>query len=293
MNVTVPVNLPAIHWVPGYSLGEPTADPANLTLATTATPSTPIPFTATAQPDGSYLLVPNQALVMGTTYTITDASSCGISPGPTVLSQFTTAASAPLPTVLGVVTPYPMDVSTLSVPTSSGSCTSTVWADQATFDLALSADAIPWTHALLYTTVVDGNVLHGAHGAGIPTFNGDDIDRIYHVCASDDPGASTGLTAGVHEFLVRVSLPGVATTLESTPVSTTLQCDADPPPSVCTEYPALCEDDSIIDPGTGGDEEETGCCSSTAPAPSSLLIALCVALLLVRSRSSRRRPSAP
>lgn len=285
--VTVPANLPAIHWVPGRSFGSSVGDAQSLELTTTGDPTTPLAFTATAQPDGSYLVVPTQALVAGTSYTITDSSECGGTTTPTAVT-FTAGPAVPLPTQLGALTAQSFDVSTLSALTVSGSCTSTVWADQATFDFAVATDAQPWIHALLIETVADGVVWSGKRGIYNASYTGVNHDRIYHVCATDDPGGvARGLASGAHAVVLRATLPGTATTLESTEATTTLECDTAPPPAVCTDYPGLCEDDAVVDPDLP-DDKGAGCCSSSKHSPDAAWLLVALAALANRLRGTRR-----
>ena len=258
---TVPANLPAIHWRPGTSFGTAAADVSMVTLATTADPTTPLAVTATALPAGDYLLVPNQALVAGTSYVITDGNDCGNDAGPT--ATFTAGPAAALPTQLGTLTTVNGAVAPLTVPTSSGSCTSEVSADQATFDLVLAADATPWLHALLFETLVDDVVWRYKAGVHVASWTGSNVDRIYHVCQTEDDGVSLGLDAGPHAVTMRASLPGSTTILTSTVAPATLQCGSVPP--------ATCE----ADPSTCDEDEAAGCCSATnAPDGSWLLLAL-------------------
>ena len=75
---TVPANVPGIVWRPIWSTAdEDAADPTKVVLATTAAPSTPLAMTVTQLDYRDYLLVPQQPLTPGTTYTLTDGNTCG------------------------------------------------------------------------------------------------------------------------------------------------------------------------------------------------------------------------
>lgn len=261
---TVPANLPAIHWNPATSFGMPAADATLVTLATTAAPTTPLAVTRTALPRGDYLIVPDQPLVAGTSYIVSDGNECGNGAGLSV--TFTAGPAAALPSQLGTLTTVDGPVAPLTVPTSSGSCTSEVSADRATFDLAPASDVTPWLHALLFETIVDGTVWSYQDGG----WNGTSVDSIYHVCETEDDGVSLGLDAGPHDVTLRASLPGTTAVLTSTVAAATLQC-GNVSPETCAADPSTCDED-----------EAGGCCSATsAPDASWLLLAL---LAFVRRR---------
>lgn len=274
--VTVPANLPAIHWRPTISFGTAMPDPSLVTLATTTDPTTPLAFTATALPGGDYLLVPDQSLVAGTSYIVKDGKTCGQTPGPSV--TFTAGPTAPRLTQLGTLTAVAANVSPLTVPTGSGSCTTNVSADQATVDLALAPEAMPWLHAMLFETVVDGTVWRSQASVDVSPWTGIGVDRIYHVCATSDPGASLGLDAGSHDVTLRASLPGSTTVVTSTVAAAVLQCD-EVPPATCQTDPSMCEE-----PG--------GCCSTSNRAPDASWLLVALGALVRRRRALRIAKSA-
>jgi len=278
-DATVPANLPALRWRP-MSGAVTASDPAKVILARAAAPSTPLPFTATQLQDGTYHLVPSQPLTPGTAYVLTDQSMCGGgsgTAGPSVMFQ--TAATAPLPTSLGTLAQVSTRVGPLQVSTAGGSCSSEVEARQVGIELQLASDASPWRDALHFETLVDGQPWRASQSItdAIPpgaSWRGRGVDLLYLVCKSDDPAASQGLAAGPHEVVMRATLPGSTTVVQSNPLSVTLDCASDGKPG---------------DDGSGGGGG--GGCDAGRPGSGSsswLLLGSLAAALGLRRRSSAR-----
>jgi hypothetical protein len=230
---SVPASLPAIRWHPMLDVsGTTTFAPTSVVLATQAAPQAPIALTATALPDGDYLLVPTAPLSPGEVYTLTDHSVC---PGGGVdapHATFRTGAAVPLPTQLGTLTATPM-LGPLAVATPSGSCTTDITAASAQIALAPAIDAQPWSDALFYRTLVDGQPWSGAHSIrdAVPpgaSWDGRGVDLVYHLCETSDAEASAGIAAGPHVIAMDATLPGANVTLSTAPVMIDLECQ---PPS--------------------------------------------------------------
>ena len=227
---TVPANLPAIYWRPVSSGVQDTPpDPSMVVLTTTADPQAALPFTATALSNGDYLLVPDAPLVAGTDYTIVDHTPCGATPdaGPRV--TFHAVATAPLPTSLGTLAIVEHQEETFSVGTARGSCTSEVLADQARIELTPTDDALAWKDALHYQTLVDGQPwgaaasLDATYAPG-SSWAGVGIDRLYHVCSTDDDTIGSGLDAGTHQVSMTATLPGSTVAVDAAAVALDLEC---------------------------------------------------------------------
>jgi hypothetical protein len=225
---TVPANLPAIHWLPVAGYDTPPADPSKVVLARAAAPSTPLPFTATKLPDGAYVLVPDQPLMPGTTYVLTDQNACGgIVLGPRVTFQATDAA--PLPTSLGALAEAENLVGSLDLATGSGSCSSKVDAHQIGIELQLISAASAWRDALHFETLVDGQVWKASSSAPSvappgSSWRGRGVDLLYRVCKTDDDAISEGLAAGPHEVVMRATLPGSGTVVQSSSLTVDIDC---------------------------------------------------------------------
>lgn len=224
---TVPANLPAIYWQPVSTGSAP--DPTMVVLTAASDPETPLPFTATVQPNGDYLIVPDAPLVAGTDYTIVDQTPCATTPnfGPHV--TFHAVAEAPLPASLGTLAIVDHQQEMFAVATARGSCTSDVLADQARLELTPSDDALPWKDALHYQTMVDGHPwgASGSLNASYPpgsSWAGVGVDRLYHVCSTDDDTIGDGLAAGAHQAEMTATLPGSSVTLDAAAVPVDLEC---------------------------------------------------------------------
>lgn len=257
----VPANVPGIYWKPmsGDAAGN---DPANVLLATAADPNTPLAFTAIANADGSYLLVPTAPLTPDVTYVVTDRNTCegfaGIT-GPTASFQVT--ESAPMPTALGTIAEVTNEMGPLNVATSSGSCTAEVTAHQITITPQLIFEALPWNDVFHFDVLVDGRVWERTSSINTtPSVRG--TWTLYHTCESTDPGAADGLSEGPHVVEVRATLPGTQTVLAANQLTVELACSGDT--------------------GDGDGDRHGGCNAGGATASASLLLA--IAPLLRRRR---------
>lgn len=225
---TVPANLPAIYWRPVSSYDAP-PDPEMVVLSAASNPQTALPFTATQMPNGDYLIVPDAPLVAGTDYTIVDQTACGMTPnfGPHV--TFHVVAEAPLPASLGTLAIVDHQEEMFSVGTARGSCSSEVLADQARLELTPSDDALPWKDALHYQTMVDGlawgssTSINASYAPG-SSWVGIGVDRLYHVCSTDDDTIGSGLALGTHQAAMTATLPGASFTIDAAAVPVDLEC---------------------------------------------------------------------
>lgn len=224
-DATVPANLPAIFWRPISSYAPSATDPSQVVLATAAAPSTPLPFTATQLPGGGYTIVPDQPLTPGTAYVLADRNRCGDTTitGPTVMFQVSDAA--PLPASLGAPVETGNFVGPLVVPSSGGACSAEVEAHQIEIAMQLGPEAMAWRDALHFETLVDGALWRAAADRGRG------VDRLYRVCKTEDPEASEGLAAGPHEVVMRATLPGSGTVVQSSSLTVVLECADDGGPA--------------------------------------------------------------
>jgi MYXO-CTERM domain-containing protein len=283
-DATVPANLPGIYWQASPN-ASPAATPANVTLATTADPSTPLSFTATQQGGGYvYLLVPDAPLLAGTTYVLTDSTPCQFGGTTDTMVTFTVAPSAPLPTTIGAlaVTDLPPRRDTFA--SSGGSCAVETLAASAAVSVDRDAPELaPWIDVMHFETRVDGNPWYGRSSIlqVVPpgaSWVGRGFDRIYTGCSDAvDEALAFDLSEGPHRVEMRATLPGTTLALATDTRNVTLTCP--PPPDG--------------DAGTGGDggngaigEADGGCCSSSSPR-SSAWLALGVIALLARRRRDR------
>ena len=226
---TVPSNLPGIFWRPQNATGGDASDPSMVVLATAADPGTPLPFTATAVGDGSFVLVPTQPLTENTTYVVTDNNTCTDSVGtmgPT--TSFQVGPPAPLPTVLGTLDITSDAVEMIDVATISGSCSASILAHRVAITPNLIFEATPWTDVFHFETYVDGELWQRTESLPTPiSVHG--TWQLYRTCQSDDDLASQGLAAGPHTVTVKATIPGTSTVLWSEPLTIALYCPGEDP----------------------------------------------------------------
>lgn len=273
----VPANLAAVYWRPMSSAAGPiAADPSRVVLTSTADPGKPLPFTATALANGDFLLVLDAPLTAGTSYTITDGSTCTFTGEHGPHAMFTAGPAAPLPTRLGTLVVTDGEVGALEVATASGSCSNEVSADRSTFVLAPATDAQPWLDVLQFETIVDGTQWRVASSINQTlspgaSWHGRGSDLLYRVCKTTDTTVDQGLAAGTHDVELRATLPGTPVMLTSDSATVALACTADPE-AECTGG-ATCKPD------------QAGCSASGASGAPWLVVAL--GLLLCRRRRGR------
>jgi hypothetical protein len=225
---TVPASLPAIHWRPTLGFDNTNIDPSKVVLARASAPSVALPFTATRLADGSYALVPQQTLVAGTTYVLTDQTTCaGTAIGPT--ATFQVVAAAPLPAELGALAETSSTAGRLQVASAGGACSAEVDAHQVGIEVQLGVGTTPWRDALHFETLVDGAVWRASRSAPeeVPpgaSWRGRGTDLLYRVCKTEDDAVSEGLAAGSHEVVMRATLPGTTMVVQSSPLTVEIEC---------------------------------------------------------------------
>jgi MYXO-CTERM domain-containing protein len=277
-STAVPANLPAFVWQPS---GEATAtDPDQVALTGNGN-GTPLPFTATPRGDGTYLIVPSPALDEGS-YVLSDNNQCLGSAGPR--SSFTLGPAAPLPAQLGMLVAAPPQHGNLGVATAKGSCNELVYAAYVDLQLVLAPDAEPWANALHYETLVDGKRYRAAADINqiIPlgsSWVGRGRDRVIARCDSATPdGTFSGVEPGMHEIVLRATIPGTQIVLASSSVLVDLSCAHN------------CDGVHGGDAGFGGHGHHDGHdgCSTAGGTPGVLGLAL-IALIGARRRRLCRR----
>jgi hypothetical protein len=273
---TVPSNLPGIFWRPQNAGSGEASDPSMVVLATAADPDTPLPFTATAIGDSSFVLVPTDPLIENTTYVVTDNNECPNSvgtEGPT--TSFQVGPQATLPIVLGTLQVTSDAVEMIDVATTSGSCSAPILAHRIGITPDLIFEAIPWTDVFHFETYVDGQLWQRTDSLPKPiSLRG--TWQVYRTCQSDDPLASPGLAAGPHTVTVKATIPGTTTELWSDPLTVALYCPGEEP------------DDGDGDGGGGGltDGDDDGGCQ-VGGTSASLWLVLGAIGLVARRRKAR------
>lgn len=225
---TVPANLPGIVWQPrAGQTGAP--DPSHVALFRVATSGEiAVPITEEQQNNGHVYVSPVAALAPDADYVIRGADTCkgtGMVDATATQSTFHTGSTIALPATLGSLAASAPSVGPLQVWTVSGSCTASITAAQASIDLTLSPEAGPWQKALLVETLVDGQPWRFLDNLNsVPALGGGLHTVVYAMCATADDGADKGLSVGSHSVTMRAILAGSMVSVETAPVSVTLQC---------------------------------------------------------------------
>lgn len=268
----IPSTLPGIFWQPLQgATDEASTDPTNVVLATAAAPTTELAFTTTPLANGAFLIVPDEPLVEGTTYVVTDNNTCAYVDGPS--ASFVVGSAAPLPTFLGSISATSERVETIDVATSSGSCSTEVTAHRVTITPELIYEAIPWSSVFHFEIVVDGQVWRSTDSINtFPDVRG--TWQLFRTCpgSTTDLGADPGLSAGPHAVFVRATIPGTSTVLTTEEITVDMHCPGEP--------------GSDID--GDGDDDGGGCQaapSSSLPWHAAVLLG---ALAFVTRRRNRR-----
>ena len=227
---TVPANLPAFLWRPesGFDTPvEPNADDIVLREEGGAT------IAVTLAPVGGdlYAIEPTEELVPGASYSLQVPGGC--EPAEPDTYDYVAGDAAALPGSLGTLALTEQAAGSLEVATASGSCSTSIEATHATIELPLAPEARPWEDVFLYETWVDGERWFAS--ASLPygpelgaSWVGRGTDRLYALCASDDPSVSPGLAEGVHTVEMRATLPGTEVALASTALMLELRCEGAP-----------------------------------------------------------------
>lgn len=255
---TVPANLPAIAWWFGRSYGGfddadaggpfpvmTTADDLVFECGSDAAGRRTIPVDV-AMSDSYAQIIPKTALVAGESCTVhsrvvrCDLSKTGEG-APwhphdqsylTGRATFSVGASSPLPAALGTFEVEPAKLEPIELSEGAG-CSGTETVCAVRGEIALSDEARPWKDAFVYETRVDGKPWRLFRAAPLPREEGSSyVGRGREILFAKRPGVTSyvdvsGLSAGRHTVVIRASLAGTQTRLETEPVEIDLNCFAD------------------------------------------------------------------
>jgi hypothetical protein len=259
---TVPVNLPGFYWWPAKRQShwedagtwDDASDlPALLRLARIdgASPEwLEVELHEPEQPDGPYLVVPDEPLVAGAEYVLWDATECSAQPyaldtppsedqwldrapssgWPGGIAHVRVADAAPLPDELGALNAAEPTVGAVPVEDGAG-CSGGLDAPYVELTITHDAAARPWRDALFYATSVDDEP-YAPYGEYNQLFYGFDFhpgtsfvgrarDRVYTSCQSY---RFEGVDPGAHRARIHATIPGTDLKLETHEVSFTLTC---------------------------------------------------------------------
>jgi hypothetical protein len=194
--------------------------------------------------------------------------------GPEVV--FEVGPETPVPSSLGDLSGTPPEVVDKDLATRSGSCSAEARIAQTEIALVPASAAAPWIDVLHFETMVDGRPWHysgtilGTPPPGTSP-DGRARDRVFVVCASNDPWVGNGLAEGTHVVTMRATLPGTTQVISSSSLEVKLSCTDTPP-----------DDDTEDMAGMGA---KGGCSTGGSNAAAGVVIAL-MALVRRRSRSA-------
>jgi hypothetical protein len=230
----VPANLPALGFTPGVDRSNTSLRATSADFQLSASDGTLVPTSGMVDPAGDgtrYLITPASALQTGKTYQVRYPLICNLGPLPgsdggisTAEQSFNTGPTMALPTVTGTASQTSHRLSTISVWTISGTCTSPIVAAIA----HIKVDPSPELRAYLAVAQVDAFV--GGQPAPVinykePSAATDPVELdIYAGCVVPDSGAEPGLAAGKYTVELRSHVLGAA---------------ADPPP-ITTNIELVC-----------------------------------------------------
>jgi hypothetical protein len=296
---TLPTTAPALFFQPARWNGPYDSD-AGLVLPTLWSGGQEMLLTPAEQPDGTWLLSPVQAFQSGVQYELRYNEAC-TDPypqdggAPEVVQSFTATGQGPVSTSIGKLSVEYATTQPWTVVTSSGSCTTSLWASVVYIGLAFDASLKPYLATTTITTKVDGETWasspYGVDDLPASSYSqaqaARKFNRIFGACygegtASDDKGVGLG----PHTLEIRAHVAGAT---------------SDPPPQTleiyvgCTSVDDIVPQDAAHDSGHGASggwstpaPEEGGCAASGVRNgfAGAWLVALCVMAL---ARGRRRR----
>ena len=249
---TVPANIPAIAWLPGFD----TRSGASSELA--------LPSFECAAADGSKHTIRFEAapidkpdrlqlsekLIAGEHCTIQSGiSDCSIDDPDYVApisegneisylagrAEFDVVDDSPPPQSLGLSAVISARLGDVDV-AADASCSENVEVCLAETSLDWSSEALPWQHALLLETYVDGAHFSTGRNLSVPDelgglYYGRDRDAVYATLGTvaDNVQLSKQLDLGEHTLEIKARLPGTNETLSTAPVIIVLRCTDNSP----------------------------------------------------------------
>ena len=223
---TIPVNTPALRWHVAATL--PAADAKS--MVTLQRDGSDVAFTLEADGEETYRIVPAQAWEEGATYTLEAKNACAYVGPKTHSSTFSIGPEATAPESMGRLELEAPGKGQLEIGTASGSCSveeEAVWGD---LEVKLSEGAKPWAGMIDFTPKVDRKRWAYESSIGVPVPQGQSEvgrgrTRVYARC-KDGSDAFEGAGEGAHEVVLAGSVFGLPGTLESEPLSLSLDCTA-------------------------------------------------------------------
>lgn len=254
-----------------------------------------VPLTITEQSYAGQILAPSIPLTAGSQYELHYVEQCPDSPSyplePAsipVVQEFTAGPPRPSPTAVGTVAVKSRSKETLTVLTSSGSCTTTLLAGVVNLELTFDESIKPFLPTTKLITRVDGNewsstqygVDEGTLSTQPQATYGRRYNLIFGACqAPAQSGDDVGLTMGKHTVELSAHVAGAQTDPAPVSIEVDLTCD---------QVPSTPDGGAADASGTAesGSSEDTGCHAASAPGGASWWTALMLmgAVALLRRR---------
>lgn len=262
---TLPATATALEWWrPMDGMASDAARLERVDPTTEAWVDVPLDVAAGASPRVT-LLRPREGFLPDARYRITTGGRCATWSS---MRTFRTTAAAPLPTSLGTLSATaPAWAEIQQRQFVGGHCADLAGAVVSVVSVTLSAEATPWSAALVYEARVDRAPFVGLVERGYPlveptiggTHHGRGSARLAVICGPAGDGGSPvsradGLSEGDHEVVFRARVAGTTTTVETAPLRVTLRCPATAPDAGATTDAA-----TIADAGGSGEAVEAGC----------------------------------
>lgn len=305
----VPANLPGLFW---SADDEVDLGPESVRLVRTED-AAEIPFELTQLGGGSHEIRLLEPLAAEKAHSLVLGSVCGgTGLADETASVFTlmATAAAPLPEGgLGELIAGEPTLGALSLATINGGCAESVESAYIDVSVELDAAVVPWRDALMFETLVDGELWSPSAFLPQPpqpgeSWRGRGVDRVYAMCAAGDV-VDEGLSEGTHEVVIRARIPATGVVLASTKVTVELSCGSggtsgagevtstgDAPTGSDGGSGGSTGDGGStgVDQATGGLETKTGCACRTDGDPfGSTALGLLVLVGLARRRRAGAR----
>ncbi|HTU63853.1 MAG TPA: hypothetical protein VMF89_35555, partial [Polyangiales bacterium] len=287
---SVPANIAAIAWDPGYDVADDVESAPKLPrLECVAADGSSRELRLAALPeDRPDHLALRDPLAAGERCTLhSGVQDCSVDSNAAHLqdtAEFEVTESSPVPDTLGLIAvagPTLEDVEVAADASCSESVPACILRTSVVFDRA----AEPWRDALLYETLVDGERFSTWRNLSLPDelgglYTGRDAGAVYVLVGEVPDNVSTlsELAAGEHTLSIRAHLPGSDVVLETPEILVNLDCGRATRTPTATSDIAPESDGCTVAGGLGSSQRRAG------------LIGLCFAAALLFAGRRRMRP---
>jgi hypothetical protein len=287
---SVPANIAAIAWDPGYDAANDVEGAARLpSLECTAANGSTRDLRFVALPEDRHVhLKLSEPLVAGERCTLrSGVSGCAEANAEYLQdsAEFQVAESSPIPESLGLLAVAGPKYEEIEL-AADASCSENVAACVVRTSVVFNDQAISWKDALLYETIVDGEPFSAWRDLALPDelgglYNGRDADVVYALIGETPENVRTvrDLDPGEHTLAIRARLPGSDLVLATPEVSINLDCGHAARVPLARNEVASGSESCTVSPHLG---------SSRRPAGALVFSFLAAVLLAARRRTQTR-----